>query len=122
MIKNGDYIFLTIGRNRKSKIYFDEILYLEADNTYTTIKLQNSVCYVISKPINGFEQMLSAAIFFRISRSLMVNLNHVVEIVTGSNPVLKLINNEILVPDKNKIKQIEEKLHFSQSEQIPFTG
>jgi len=120
-MKHSDYIFLTIKRNRKRKFYLDEILYLEADNTYTTVKLQNGDSYIISKPIKDFEQMLDTSTFYRISRSVIVNLNYVIEIVTGSNPILMLLNNENLNPDKNKIKQIEEKLLFSQSEQFSLT-
>ena len=117
-MKHSDYIFLTIKRNRKRKFYLDEILYFEADNTYTTVKLQSGDSYIISKPIKDFELMLNTSDFYRISRSVIVNLHYVIEIVTGCNPILILRNNENLEPDKNRIKHIEEKLLFSQSESI----
>jgi len=117
-MKHNDYLFLAIERNRKRKFHLNEILYVEADNTYTTIKLQSDDCYIISKPIKDFESLLNTSNFYRISRSVIVNLHYVIEIVTGSNPILILVNNEILIPDKNKIKEIEEKLLFSQSEPL----
>ncbi len=114
--RNNDYLFLSIERNRKRKFHLDDILYFEADNTYTTIKLENGASYIISKPIKDFESLLSTSNYYKVSRSIIVNLNYVVEIVTGSSPILVLVNKEILIPDKNKIKQIEERLLFSQSE------
>lgn len=119
--KNNDYLFLPIERNRKRKFPLDEILYLEADNTYTTIKLQCGTNYVISKPIKDFESLLNTSNFFKISRSSIVNLHYVVEIFTGSKPNLMLKNNELIIPDKNKIKLIEERILFSQSELATFS-
>lgn len=127
-MEHSNYIFLTIKRNCKRKFYLDEILYIEANNTYSTVKLRDGECCVISRPIKDFESMLNSPNFYRISRSVIVNLHYVIEIETGSNPILKLTNDKILVPDKNKVKEIEQKLQssqadigLSQSEQMGFT-
>jgi len=66
--------------------------------------------------IKDFEQILNISHFYRIGRSFIVNLHYVIEIETGSNPVLILINNETLTTDKKKIKIIDEKLQVLQRE------
>lgn len=121
-MKSRDFFFLSIARNKKRKFFFDEILYCKADNTYTTIKLLNEERYIISMPLKSFEQLLCPSYFCKISRSLILNLYHVIEIKIGCDPLITLINNEKLVPDKSKIKQIERKLYASQVETQPPTS
>lgn len=115
-MKSRDYIFLSIARYKKRRFYLDEILYCKADNTYTTVKMQNGECFIISTPLKYFEQLLCSSFFFKISRSIILNLHHVIELETGYDPLITLINKEKLVPDKCKINQIEKKLFASQAE------
>lgn len=120
-MKNKEFVVLTIERNRKRKIFIDEILYCKADNSYTLVALDNSSKYIISKPIKEFETILNHFNFYRISRSLIVNITHCVELKTGSKPEILLTNTEVVIPDKNKIPIIEEKMFVIQTEPLPFT-
>lgn len=115
-MKNKEFIVLTIERNRKRKIFIDEILYCKADNSYTLVVLHNNGKFIISKPIKEFEVILSPFNFYRISKSMIVNISHCVEIKTGKKPEILLINNEIVIPEKNKTKEVEEKMFITQSE------
>jgi two-component system LytT family response regulator len=121
-MKSRDYIFLSIARNKKRKFFLDEILYCKADNTYTTVKLLNEESYIISMPLKSFDPLLCPNYFCKISRSVILNLHHVLELEIGCDPIITLINNEKLVPDKSKIKQIEIKLYASQAETPPPTS
>jgi two-component system, LytTR family, response regulator len=55
------------------------IVYLEANNTYTTIVLDNDDKVVVSKPMIRFENNLPEKYFFRIHKSYIVNVIHFTE-------------------------------------------
>lgn len=115
-MKNKEFVVLTIERSRKRKIFIDEILYCKADNSYTLVVLNNNTKFIISKPIKVFEIILSCFNFYRISKSMLVNITHCIELKTGSKPEIRLTNSEVVIPDKNKIQEIEEKMFVTQSE------
>lgn len=59
-------------------ITMDDIVFLEASGTYTTIVLSDKTQVVSSKPLGEFEELLSKkANFFRAHRSFIVNLRYV---------------------------------------------
>lgn len=51
----------------------DELIYLEADGSYTTAYFKNTDKLVISKPIKQIEPLLKSDSFFRVHRSYIVN-------------------------------------------------
>ena len=59
-----------------SFIKVDEIIYCEANRSYTTFYLKANKKLVASKPLKWFETTLSGAGFFRINRSFLINLNY----------------------------------------------
>ena len=54
----------------------DEILYLEANDSYTTIHLRDGKRSVSSKHIRVFENNLDPKTFFRVHKSYIINLSH----------------------------------------------
>ena len=118
------FILLPIGRNLVRKFSLDEVLYLEADNSYTKLKTLNDGHYIISRPLGEFEKLLCTdnSPFFRIGRSTITNLKHAEEINSGKEPHILLANNVKVVPDKNKVTQIIDKLILLQSEPHPPTS
>lgn len=82
----------------------------------------NEERYIISMPLKSFEPLLCPRYFCKISRSVILNIYHVIEIKIGSDPLITLINMEKLVPDKSKVKKIEAKLFASQAETPPLTS
>ena len=56
-----------------------EIYYLEAEKNYTTFILANK-SIVVSKTIGEYESVLEKKMFFRIHRSIIINLTHLIEI------------------------------------------
>ena len=70
----------TVTVNSASKIDFipiHEIVYCRANLAYTEIMPLNKKCLTSTKPINEFEELLNLNYFFRISRSLLINLNQI---------------------------------------------
>jgi two-component system LytT family response regulator len=59
-----------------SIISVKDILYLEADNMYTTIRLLNGEMLLASKPIGDFEKVLADFNFFRIHKSYLINFRY----------------------------------------------
>jgi two-component system, LytTR family, response regulator len=59
------------------------IIYLEGDNSYTTVFTTNDAPAVVTRTLKDFEQMLEDdPDFFRIHKSYIVNLRHIHEFIT----------------------------------------
>ena len=113
-MKNKEFIVLTVGRNRKRKVFTDENLYCKADNTYTTLVFSDKRALTVSKPIKEIELILNQDNFYRISRSLIVNITHCIELKTGNKPEILLANRETILPDKKHVMEIEKRMFASQ--------
>lgn len=77
---------------------FNEIIMLEASGNYTDFYLINKRKITSSRTLKDYEDILNKDIFYRISRSAIVNLQHIKE-YNNSNEMLVLSeNNQIHVP------------------------
>ena len=61
----------------------DDIIYCEADGSYTTLYLAGHQKQVISKNLKDFENLLSGSGFCRVHNSHLINLGHVKKYVRG---------------------------------------
>jgi len=67
----------------------DNILYFEADGSYTKVVLKNGAPVTVSKPLRHFEAILSGKDdFFRCQKSFMVNVRHVTEYIKSNGGTL----------------------------------
>jgi DNA-binding LytR/AlgR family response regulator len=105
-----DFILVSIDRLKKKKFFLEEILYCRAKNTYTKIFTTNGESYLISKPIKVFERLLYPPLFFRINRSVIINTAQIAEINKGHKPFVLLKDGTMLIPDRTKVRQLEEVL------------
>lgn len=64
------------GREGLVLLKHEEILYLEANDSYTTIHLKDGKRSVSSKHIRVFENNLDPKTFFRVHKSYIINLGH----------------------------------------------
>ncbi len=55
----------------------DDIIYLKADNSYTTIYLKDEDAVVVSQSMKYFEDLLDATYFLRTHRSYIINIRRV---------------------------------------------
>jgi two-component system LytT family response regulator len=81
----------------------EEILYCEAQRSYTIFHLINNKTLLISKPLFDYERLLAGTTFFRIHKSFLINLMHVKEYVRGEGGTVVMSNNmEIEVSRRKK--------------------
>ena len=84
-INNGSYIIIDI----------DDIIYCEADGSYTNFFTSDGKVYVTSNNLKKVENILLQSTFFRIHKSTLLNLKHVVQY--NNTGELKLSNNKSLI-------------------------
>ena len=71
----------------------DEILYLLADRSYTTIHLLENRQVVVSRTLKEFEQLLTYPCFFRANRSCILNLDHVQQFLRKDSGTIVMDDN-----------------------------
>lgn len=72
------------------------ILWIESDNTYTTLYLQEGQPITTSRSIGEFEDMLIEYDFCRIHNSVIINLQHIQEYIRGDGGTIILSNGKEL--------------------------
>ena len=90
-MKNGDFIIIDI----------DDIMYCEADGSYSRFYTKDHKTYITSNNLKKIETLLQYTSFFRIHRSILLNLKHVSQY--NNSGEIKLSNNQkLLVSSRNK--------------------
>jgi two-component system LytT family response regulator len=64
-------------------ISLNDIIYCEAENTYTFIHLRDNKKILASRPLMDYEILLQDSLFFRIHKSTLVNMKHIKEYQKG---------------------------------------
>lgn len=80
-----------------------EVLYCEAERSYTVFVLEDGKTITVSKPLAEYESLLKDAGFFRVHKSFLVNLIHVREYHRGEGGFVIMSNKaEIEVSRRKK--------------------
>lgn len=86
----------------------NEILYLEADNSYTTVYFSNGSKVVVSKNLKEFIGIINSPNFFKPHRSFYVNSNHIRQYNRQDNGSLLMDNGQtIYIARDKKIEFLE---------------
>lgn len=85
-------------------IELEKIIYCEADNSYTTLFLDDNRSIVSTKPIKEIEEQLLKYGFFRVHKSFLVNLGFVVKYIKGNGGTVVMRNNKS-IPVSRKAKE-----------------
>jgi two-component system, LytTR family, response regulator len=86
-----------------SIVKLEEIVYCEAQRSYTIFRLVNNRTIMISKPLFDYDRLLSDTIFLRIHKSFLINLMHIKEYVRGEGGTVIMSNGmEIEVSRRKK--------------------
>jgi len=81
----------------------DDILYCEAERSYTTFHLEGNRTVTVSKPLSEYDHILHDTSFLRIHKSFLVNLHHVKEYQRGEGGMVIMTDNaEIEVSRRKK--------------------
>lgn len=93
------------------KIDIDNILFAEADGSYTQIVLRNGKKHQVSQNLKSVHAHLSHSIFMRVSRSYLVNIKQINEI---DHEVIKVGKHTIKV-SKSKKKKLLKRFNILRS-------
>ena len=103
-----------IGIAMADKILFinvNEILYCEAQGSYTDLHMENGKKIVSSKSLGEFESQLMSRNFFRIHHSLLINLNKVKEFQRLDGGYVVMENNKKLEVSQRRRKDFLETIN-----------
>lgn len=83
----------------------DEIIYCEAERSYTIFHLEGNKTVTVSKPLLEYDQILKDTAFLRIHKSFLVNLHHVKEYQRGEGGLVIMSNNAEIEVSRRKKEQ-----------------
>jgi two-component system, LytTR family, response regulator len=84
-------------------VKLEEIIYCEAERSYTLFHLENGKTVTVSKPLADYETLLKNTPFLRIHKSFLINLLHVKEYQRGEGGIVIMTNGaEIEVSRRRK--------------------
>jgi len=75
-------IVITDNKNHQV-VKFEDVVFIEAERTYATFHLIDDQKVVAANPLNFFEEILPASIFFRIHKSYLINCHKVTKLDVG---------------------------------------
>jgi DNA-binding LytR/AlgR family response regulator len=87
-----------------NKVDPDTILLLKADCNYTQVYLNNGSMILSATTLGILQKRLSEYQFFRPNRSILINLNYMVDFEKDTSTI-KLANNEIIQISRRRTKQ-----------------
>lgn len=83
-------------------IKIKDIIYCEAENTYTTIFLQGNQKLLASRPLIDYETLLQDTSFIRIHKSYLINMQHLKEYLKGEGGSAVMSNGKVLEVSRRK--------------------
>ncbi len=87
-------------------VNLNDILYLEADNSYTTFHLANEKPFVSAKSIGFYEEELEEDPFLRVHKSFIVNLNKIKSYIKADNGYIILTNGQPVRVSKSRKEEL----------------
>jgi two-component system, LytTR family, response regulator len=85
------------GEDQTKEVALDQVLFLAADGNYVRVHTEGST-YEIRETMTGISAKLDPSRFVRVHRSFIVNLTHVLEVVTKESAAFARLSNGIEVP------------------------
>jgi two-component system LytT family response regulator len=84
-------------------VKLEEIVYCEAQRSYTMFRLLDNKSILISKPLFDYDKLLTDTIFLRVHKSFLINLMHIKEYTRGEGGTVIMSNDmEIEVSRRRK--------------------
>lgn len=87
-----------------------DIIYCEADNTYTTFFLEGKNKILVSKTLKEVEAMLEPFRFFRIHNSNLINLDYVTEYLKGEGGQVRLSDGSTINVSRRRKEEFLERM------------
>lgn len=95
-------------------VKLEEIIYCEAQRSYTIFRLVNNKSIMISKPLFDYDRLLADTSFLRVHKSFLINLLHVKEYMRGEGGTVVMSNGMEIEVSRRKKEQFLVKVreHF----------
>lgn len=91
----------------------EDIMYCEAQRSYTIFHLVNNKTITISKPLFDYDRLLAGTAFFRIHKSFLINLFHAKEYIRGEGGTVIMSNGVDIEVSRRKKDQFLSKVKES---------
>jgi len=88
----------------------DEIIYCEAERSYTVFHLEGKKTVTVSKPLFDYDNLLKDTSFLRIHKSFLINLNHVKEYQRGEGGIVIMTDDAEIEVSRRKKDVFLEKI------------
>ena len=82
------------------------ITYMQADNAYTLIYLNNNEKIISTKNLGFYENVLSQEPFLRIHNSFIVNMKKVIKYIKGDEGYVVLENKKIIKVSRSRKEEL----------------
>lgn len=83
-------------------LQYDDVIYFEADGNYTHAILNSGKKITSTKSISEYEEALAARGFYRVHKSYLINMLHVVKYVKGRGGEVIMANGDIVYVSSRK--------------------
>lgn len=95
---NADVIEKKIALHQNDNVVFvkiGDILYIEGESNYTSIKISSNETYTSSKTLKEFEEYLKSFDFFvRIHKEVIINVHHIAKYSKGDPFIIEMIDKK----------------------------
>lgn len=92
-----------------------DLMYLEADSSYTILHLSGLNKIVATRSLGDFEKILDSAVFFRIHKSTIINMNYLKGFSSYEGNFAELSDGTMLNISRRKLNEFREAVkHFSR--------
>ena len=97
-------------------INISDLMYLEADSSYTILHLSGLDKIVATRSLGEFEKLLENPMFFRVQRSAIINLNYLKAYSRYQGDFAELTDGTRISISRRKMNEFREAVnHFSRS-------
>jgi two-component system LytT family response regulator len=80
-----------------------EIMYMEGDNCYTHVVMNDGRKFLVSKTLANFDDLFTEdASFFRAHKSFIINLHYIKQYIRGDGGEIKMIDDKSIALSRNK--------------------
>ncbi|HSI83784.1 MAG TPA: LytTR family DNA-binding domain-containing protein [Candidatus Methylacidiphilales bacterium] len=95
-------------------IAVEDIAWIEAAGNYVVLHVGNAT-HILRETMGSLEDQLAAELFCRVSRSAIINLHSVKELITGAGgDQFAALNGGQRIPVTRSLRELEDKLRFSK--------
>jgi two-component system LytT family response regulator len=88
----------------------EDIIYCEAERTYTIFHLEGKKPVIVSKPLLDYDSLLKNTSFLRVHKSYLINLTHVKEYQRGEGGLVIMSNDMEIEVSRRKKEQFLMKI------------